>query len=709
MPTVPTSFVPQVGMSDAGGQVPAQAYPVQPMENFAARQAQEVGIRTMELGNVAFRAGTALEDSINDAKTREEDTAFLATTNEIMRGQNGYLRTAGKDAEDSYLVANEAIAKAAQASMDRLQNDTQKRMFAPVLARNMMSAQNAVNDHREREVKQYYINENKARAGQYVQKTIDSTDMRGMKDEEGHAVGPFYENLGVALADIRNAGRSMGYADDSAQMHELERAVHTQVAMGVSGRLVDDNDYQGALEYVTEQEKKGNLQTDAAEKMMSSIWANRKRQMVDELANSIKTTGIPESPSAFGYLLPVENSKQTVGLNDGSKRVQIFTDPQIMVSGRGRKNVTMLQMPQSGTIEGVKREDDGTYTVAMVTNDGTVLTFGNLPPQQLPDKGTEIGRGELFAHTGGDGTFIYGAVRGTKPVDPMNVNVYGEPDRGSTERPKTLSEAIAATKSIDEPEQRKNVQIRLREMYAQDDAIEQKDYRDTYNGMSEFLANPNNTLAMIPPDKWAMLKESDRQQFMGAQLKVDELSVVEELTRNPERGTEEYLYEHRNELTRDTYIRFLKESKRTYENKIDADQLNLVLLDNHQSKLVNPKSDADKVRSLRLREEVAKQIDIIQQKQKKPVDDEQRRQIIEDKVLDVAMVDVNWGWDPTVPIATMSAEEVLSAYRDVGGKRVPMIDPRTRRELENSLVSQGLEPTPGLIVRAWKQMKQGTK
>jgi hypothetical protein len=695
-------------MSDAGGQVPAQAYPVQPMENFAARQAQEVGIRTTELGNVAFRAGTALQDSINDAKTREEDTAFLATMHNLTRGPNGYLRTEGKQAEDYYTNVNDAIVRAGQESMDRLQNDTQKRMFAPVLARNMMAAQGAIEDHRDRQVKQYYINENKARAGQYVQKTIDSSDKRNMKDGDGKFVGPFYENLGVALADMRNAGRAMGFADDSAQMHELERAVHTQVAQGVSGRLMDDNDYQGALEYVTEQEKKGNLQTDAAEKLMSSIWANRKRQMVDELANSIKATGIPESRSAFGYLLPVEDSKQVVALDDGSKRVRIGTDPQTL-SGAGRKNVTMLQMPQSGTIEGVQREEDGTYTVAMVTNDGTVLTFGNLPPQKLPEKGTEIGRGELFAHTGGDGTFIYGAVRGNKPVDPMNVNVYGEPDRSATERPKTLSEAIAATKSIDEPEQRKNVQIRLREMYAQDDAIEQKDYRDTYNGMSEFLANPNNTLAMIPPDKWAMLKESDRQQFMGAQLKADELSVVEELTRNPERGTEEYLYEHRNELTRDTYIRFLKESKRTYENKIEADQLNLVLLDNGQSKLVNPKSDADKVRSLRLREEVAKQIDIIQQKQKKPVDDEQRRQIIEDKVLDVATVDVNWGWDPTVPIATMSAEEVLSAYRDVGGKRVPMIDSRTRRELENSLVSQGLEPTPSLIVRAWKQTKQGTK
>lgn len=707
MPTVPTSFVPQVGMSDAGGQVPAQAYPVQPMENFAARQAQEVGIRTTELGNVAFRSGVALQDAINDSKTREEDTAFLTTMQQLTRGPDGYLRTLGKQAEDRYANVNDALARAGQESMSRLTNDTQRRMFAPVLARNMLAAQAQIEDHRERQVKQYYVEENKARAGQYVQQAIDKFDMRNMTDENGHAVGPFNENLGVALADIRNAGRAMGYADDSAQMHELERAVHTQVAQGVAGRLMSDNDFQGALEYVKAQEEKGNLQTDAAEKMMSSIWANRERQMIDELAVQIKDTGIAESPSAFGYVLPVNDAEEVKQI-EGTKRVAIKGKIERDLKGN---ESAILQMPQTGTIEDVQRDENGHYTVTMVTDDGTVLSFGNLPAQRLPEKGAVIQRGMMFAKTDSTGVFWYGAERGGRAVDPLNVNVYGEPDRSAVERPKTLSEAIKATQDIPDAEMRRNVQQRLRAMYEQDNALARQEYAANVNGIEEFLATPGNSLSMIPTDKWGQLTEKDRQRLMGAQRESNEMDMMEILARDPGVLTPEWLLEHRASFTRQTYIKLLKDAQRpdkVYEAKIEADQMNLILLENQFGALVTPKSDEDKLKSLRLREAVTEQIDRIQKQQQKPVTDEQRRQIIEDRLLDIATVDVNWGRDRPMPISMMSPEEVLSSYRDVGGRREPLVSDDARKKIEKALIeaNPSVTLTPALIVRTWNIMRQ---
>lgn len=707
MPTVPSTFVPQVGLSDIN-QVPMQAPGVQPMENFAPRQQIEMGRAMQAVGLTEFKIGSALQDALDDATAKEADTAFLNAANEIVRGRQGYLRTDGKNADLAYAPVSDALSQAAQNAMDNLQNDTQRRMFAPVLARNMMTYKNQIEDHRDTEVKRYAINESKARASQYVQLAINATDTRNEINDKGEPTGPFNVNLGVALSEIRNVGKSLGIADGSAQMRDLERMVFTQTARGVTNRLMLEKDYQGALDYVTDQNKKGNLEEDAVESMMSSIWANRERQMVDELATQIKETGIPESPSAFGYLLPLDNATDVKQFDDDTKRVAIQGKVETDLKGN---TAAFLQVPQTGTIEDVQRDENGRYTVTMVTNDGTVLSFGNLPAQRLPDKGAVMQRGLAFAKTDDTGVFWYGAARNGRAVDPMNVNVYGEPDRSAVERPKTLSEAIKATQSIPDAETRRNVQQRLRSMYEQDNALARQEYATNVNGIEEFLATPGNSLSMIPPDKWGQLTESDRQRLMGEQRKTNELDMMEMLARDPGVLTPEWLLENRNSFTRETYIKLLKDAQRpdkVYEAKIEADQMNLVLLENQFGALVNPKSDEDKLKSLRLREAVTEQIDRIQKQQQKPVTDQQRRQIIEDRLLDIATVDVNWRIDRPMPISMMSPEEVLSSYRDVNGRREPLISDRTRSKIEKALIEANptVTLTPALIVRTWNIMRQ---
>lgn len=93
MPTVPTTFVPQVTPSGGGDIGDFAAPPVQPMQNVAPEQVQQFGRAMTQASNVAFSAGVAIQDAIDEAETKASDVAFLERANEIMRGQNGFLKT----------------------------------------------------------------------------------------------------------------------------------------------------------------------------------------------------------------------------------------------------------------------------------------------------------------------------------------------------------------------------------------------------------------------------------------------------------------------------------------------------------------------------------------------------------------------------------------------------------------------------------------
>lgn len=206
MPTVPTTFVPQVTPSGGGDIGDFAAPPVQPMQNYTPEQVQQFGRAMTQAGNVAYSAGVAIQDAIDEAETKASDVAFLERANDILRGQNGFLKTSGKQAEASFQATQDALAQAGQETMDRLQNETQRRMFENVLSRNMMNFETQALAHRDQEVKVYATNESKIRAQQYVNLAVQDYKARNQVGEDGLPSGPFVSNMGVALNEARAAG-----------------------------------------------------------------------------------------------------------------------------------------------------------------------------------------------------------------------------------------------------------------------------------------------------------------------------------------------------------------------------------------------------------------------------------------------------------------------------------------------------------------------
>jgi hypothetical protein len=300
-----------------------------PMDEAASKQQQELGRAMIAAGNTAYRLGSAIQDDIDDAATKEADTAFLKQAQDIMRGKSGYLNTTGKDAEASFQTAQDAMSSAAKNVMDGLGNDTQRRMFQQVAARNMVSFQGQMLDHRDRQVKVYATNEAAARADQYSDLAIMSYAERNKTDVEGRPVGlvNYQANLAVAIQEVRKAASLNGIPEGSAQMKAMEQKVYDKVATGVVNDLMNSRQYGQAEAFLDDHPVDPKVDTT----LRSSVDANRQRTTVEELTASIMQRGVlaaDSDPKAY----PDKPSKTDTApdtLREALQKADQIQDPEM--------------------------------------------------------------------------------------------------------------------------------------------------------------------------------------------------------------------------------------------------------------------------------------------------------------------------------------------------------------------------------------------
>ena len=622
----------------------------------------------------AFSIGDAMQDQLDEAAAKESDIAYQQQVNEILQGPNGYLNKVGKDAETSYVSVNEQLIQAGQASMDRL-NDSQKRLYQNVLARNMMTFQTQVQSHRDKQVKVYAGNEATARANLYVNRTVQSYKERDAVTTDGLPTGEYNTNLGVALNEIRTVGRLRGFAEDSAQMRELENAVYTQAAQGVVNRLMIDGQYQDGLDYVRKQLELNRIDPAKADAMIASLDANRKRQMVDELTTSIRTTGVLDTPAGTGnFDQIIENGR----INVDGKGVNIEAPPGAPVNAPANAVVTSIV----GT------------TVTLETAGGTTLTLDNVDMRGMFEEGQEIIRGEQIGIVGRndaaeDGLYRIGytATRNGEAIDPRNLNSLNNSDRDEARRPLTLRDALTVAERIPDPEVRKQVQSNLRTQFAQEDALVKQEYRERLDAITEFLAVPGNNVGQIPPELWGTLKPTDQKQLLSEQRKTDELVVMEEIARDPSVLTVDYLDKNRNRLTPGTYVKLLKDTadpSKMAQASVDADQLESTLVRNGLDTLAFPNSkDKDQLRaSLLFRDNVKQAISYEQTRLGRSLNRDEKQHVIDTLLLDRAFDE----YGESNVIAAMTPEQASEAYAEIVGE----ISTEQQAQIRAALKANGL-------------------
>lgn len=699
MPTVPTSFVPQANLQD-GGDVPLQAPGVEPVRNLAADQEVQLGQAMTRAGNVAWNVGSNIQDAIDEAGAKAADVQFLQSTQQLLNGKNGYMNMQGVDAESNFQAVNDAMIQSASGIADGLKNDTQKQMFKQAASRNLLAFQGQVLNHRNKQVQVLAVTAAEARTNEYVGLAVNDYDKRNQTADvvvDGKTVktpiGSFNANVGVAMAEVREIGRLQGFAENSAQMKELERKVWSQVTTGVTNRLMIDGKLQSAMNYVKEQNKAGHLDTKTADSLMSSIDANIDRIAPTEIASNIWSTGIADSQTTGGYQLPIDNAKMTIPTAGAEYGVDIDAPPN-----------TPVLSPFDGMVESVTTTD-GVTEIVMMMDDGVKIKMSGLADGNMVQAGQRLVTGEQLS-TARKEPMRYQAVKNDKPTDPRNLNNENPKiNREKAKPPETLQEALKiVTEQITDPTLRARAKASVIEQYEQKQAYEKEQYKAMFNSVM------SGDLTKIDPVIYGNLKPSDQKLVTEKIQKENDLNFEVQLAENPEILTKEWLFENRKFMTRETYRDFTKElnskdfAATQAKASFDVGILEVELINSGRSNLVNPKSDEDKIARLILQQSIKDAV--YQSKAKTPLE---VREVIDRVFLDTASVG-DAGADTTnVIVKSMTEAQRTTAYYTIQGVEIPLSAYRDiERKGNEALLKLGINSkvTQEEVMQAYKAMTE---
>ena len=658
MPTVPTSFVPQANLQD-GGDVPLQAPGVEPVRNLAADQEVQLGQAMTRAGNVAWNVGSNIQDAIDEAGAKAADVQFLQSTQQLLNGKNGYMNMQGVDAESNFQAVNDAMIQSASGIADGLKNDTQKQMFKQAAARNLLAFQGQVLNHRNKQVQVLAVTAAEARTNEYVGLAVNDYDKRNQTADvvvDGKTVktpiGSFNANVGVAMAEVKEIGRLQGFAENSAQMKELERKVWSQVTTGVTNRLMIDGKLQSAMNYVKEQNKAGHLDTNTADSLLKSIDANIDRIAPTEIASNVWSTGIADSQTTGGYQLPIDGAKMTIPDAGAEYGVDIDAPPN-----------TPVLSPFDGMVESVTTTD-GVTEIVMMMDDGVKIKMSGLADGNMVKAGQRLVTGEQLS-TARKEPMRYQAVKNDKPTDPRNLNNENPKiNREKAKPPETVQEALKiVTEQITDPTLRARAKASVIEQYEQKQAYEEEQYKAMFDSVM------SGDLSKIDPVIYGKLKPIDQKLVTEKIQKENDINFEVQLAENPEILTKEWLFENRKFMTRETYTSLTKElntkgfKEKQFEATFDSDALGAMLISNGLEDLVNPKSDENKRRYLMLSNSVKDWIYDAQIKKGKPLNRTEKLEIMDKIFLHRVSLRDGWFSDTENKVAsTLLPKEIGIAY-----------------------------------------------
>ena len=686
MPTVPTSFVPQADISSQAGVAPFEATPGQPAQNLAAGQAVELGNAMVQAGNVEYRIGAIMQDNLNDGNAKQALTQWQTQAQDMLRGQNGYFNAYGKDADTNYQATQDALSSSANSVMDGLGNDTQKAMFMQAASSHMTQYRAQMLDHKSKEAFKYAANEAQAYVTSLTSEAINDFKFRGQVDQNGNPTGPFNAAAMAAIKQTREWAASVGIPVNSQQMLEMERGVTTAITGGVVNRLMLNDEYQAALDYVVEQKDKNYIDEKAAQSLLTSVSANRDRQMAKELGESIYLYGTTTTKAGTSNSeLPVKGGEYALVTRPGKDGATLPVGASITAE---------VGTPVVSPSDGIVVSKTGKETVIRM-NDGSEVFFEGVDKSQLFE-GQRLKRGEQIGSFGIDTPVSYRVLRNGEPIDFRNVNdLNPNMNRDAARRPQTEQEALAIAGLIDRREIRDAVKQDISQRWAKDRAMaEQENQRAVEAVARAQLTNPN----AIDPALFAALTPAQQSDALGSKRKYNETGVMLELAKDPSKLTRPFIFENWDNLNPETRIKLLDQvgSGNLIAAKVDSDMVNASLA-------VEGFKLSDE-QNLQMRVNIEKKIFETQSATGKKLDDGQKQ-----KIIDMAIADTvykpGYIWDgKPMPAAIYTPSELQGMMRTLTPANKAAVIERLK------LVKGIRNPTESQIETEWKTMgKAGTK
>jgi murein DD-endopeptidase MepM/ murein hydrolase activator NlpD len=631
-----------------------------------------------------------MQDNLNDGNAKQAETQWLTQAQDMLRGQNGYFNAYGKDADTKYQATQDALSASANTVMDGLGNDTQKAMFMQATSRNMAQFRGQMLDHKSKEAFRFATNESQARAVNYISNAVNEYQSRGQIDQDGQPTGAFNASAMTAINETREYAKSVGIPLNSFQMLEMERGVTTAITGGVVNRLMLNDEYKSALDYVVSQKENGLIDEKAAQSLLTSVSANRDRQMTSELAESISLYGTLDTPAGTSnFTNPVKGGAITLVTRPGQDGESLPVGVSITAEAG-----TPVVSPSDGIViskigeEAVIRMDDGSEV--------TFVGVGKVNNEDQLFEGKRLKRDDLIGAFAENQPISYRIVRNGEPIDIRNDNSLDPMmNRDAARRPQTEQEALAIAGSIDRREIRDGVKQRISQRYAQDRAMAAQENQRVVEAVTRSqVADPN---AAIPPAMFAALTPDQQSDVIRYTRKANDMDIMLQIAEKPSILTRDYVFANKSKLTNETFIKLLDQvgSGKLIEATVDADMINATL--------AVGKIELTKEQSLQMRVAVEKKIYEMQSDSGKKLDRDQKQMIIDRTIADT-VYKPGWIWDSKpMPAAIYTPSELEGQMRT--------LTPQRRAAVIQSLQADGIKnPSPSQIEKAWKTLgKLGTK
>lgn len=310
MPTVPRQFVPQTSPQAGGDIGMVQAPGVEPVQNLAAAQQIRFGEAMTAAGDTMFRVGSAIQDAIDEAMTREADTKAIQSFN---RMSAEYLNMTGRDAVEKYPQFQAQMGEVAKSVMDGLQNDTQKRMFSQIASRNMATYDARMMGHWLSQTKEWNSKEAGARAETYAQMAANTWQ------DTPEARNEFKVDFETAKISLGQALDIQGVPEGSAVRIRAMQNLEDNTAKSVVARLMDRKEFDQAESFLKE--------TGASKTVVEDLRSRVKVGLLD-----VTSTNYAENILNYGSVEPPENGTAgtpPITLGEALDPAMSIADPEL--------------------------------------------------------------------------------------------------------------------------------------------------------------------------------------------------------------------------------------------------------------------------------------------------------------------------------------------------------------------------------------------
>ncbi|HEV2133802.1 MAG TPA: M23 family metallopeptidase [Terracidiphilus sp.] len=690
----PSTFVPDASQGEVP-MTPASSPWVRPIENRAPGLLQQTGQTLTQAGETAQRVGDTIgdrvQDTMDEAQTKQAETAFLAKAQDLLYNPDGgFLHQLGQNAIGQYGAVKQAVAKAAGDARAALTNPMQQRMFNEAVQPQLMNYGRLIDDHQFQQQTEYSIGAADARATQQAAIAAASGDSYGQRDAiTGAPSGQYATARNTAIHEVLTKAHLSGYPPDSPQAQQMVKDLNTQIVQGVVTRMLDRQDFAGARRVLGEEN--GEINEPVYEKLDAVVSDGHMTARAHDLAAEQQQVALGGAAAGARQLVQmVTGAAVTSSPADGKDYTSgvVYAAPPRMA----------VKAAADGTVESVQPDGRGAATMVIRNADGSTMTVGGLGAFNY-SAGDRVSAGQAIGVTGRAAKGVTGlAVSMTdangQPVDPRAAAVAPRDPNNFTD-PNMLAKAIDGVNATGEPQQVKDIAInRLKADYATATGIvkDQQSAARTalaqwqlaHPGMAAASAPASIRLGLSPEDQLNLRDSADTNEGAGFMVKAGFIRNPETLT--PDNVDRAFIS---GAISRSEYLGLSTKAQEREQNlqkaTVDSEQFKSALIENGLGELLKfePVTGATKEQNaqgaqmraqqlVELNADVRNRIVAAQQAANRPLTYEQQQQVIDQTMRDRVFVDWNEGAaaNPSEPIGALLPAERPHAYVISNGQRV---------------------------------------